>query len=96
MNNNNPNASSITSTPVTSTPVQPTSTDPTTAGAVASSNSGGSSPLSSSTTVNSMNDLKKKAPQLYNAMMQGIALQICNQMQEEQAQLEQLQQSYNR
>lgn len=36
---------------------------------------------SMSTTINSLQDLKKKAPTVYNAMMQGIAQNIVSQMQ---------------
>lgn len=49
-----------------------------------------------STTVSSMADLKTQAPQVYNAMMQGIGMNICNDMQHHQDQLKQLMDEYSR
>lgn len=44
---------------------------------------------SSSTTVSSLEDLKKKDPKLYHMMMQGIAMNICREMQHHQEHLKQ-------
>jgi len=46
--------------------------------------------LSGATTVSSMADLKKKSPKLYNMMMEGIAMDICNDMQHHQDKLKEL------
>lgn len=43
-----------------------------------------------STTIKSLDDLKKQAPKVYNSMMQGIAMTICNEMKEHQDQLKEL------
>lgn len=66
----------------------PSSANPTTAAAVASSNSPAG--LTTSTTINSLADLKKKAPEVYDKMMQGIAMTICNEMKAHQERLKQL------
>lgn len=43
----------------------------------------GSSPgYTTSTTVNSMADLRVKAPKIYHAMLEGIAIEMINQMQD--------------
>lgn len=34
--------------------------------------------------VSNLNDLKEKAPDVYHAMMQGIGMKICNEMQKHQ------------
>lgn len=34
--------------------------------------------------VSNMNELKERAPDLYKAMMQGLAMNICNEMQKHQ------------
>ena len=60
----------------------PTSTNPTTASQQASAQNGGEP--TSSTIVSSLSNLKDQAPKLYNAMLMGIATNICNQMQHAQ------------
>lgn len=67
----------------------PSAANPTTAGAVASSNAS-QAELSSTSTISSLADLKRKAPQVYNMMMQGIAMNICNDMQNHQDHLKQM------
>lgn len=37
-----------------------------------------------STTVNSMEDLKQKAPKVFDAMQEGVAIKICNSMRDHQ------------
>ncbi len=69
--------------------VQPSAANPTTAAAAVSSNTN-QSQLSSNTTVSSMADLKRKAPQVYQKMMEGIAMDICNQMQHHQERLKEM------
>lgn len=71
--------------PVTSTP---SSKDAITAGAVAQSNA--PAHYTAATTVHSMNDLRKKAPKLYKAMILGIAMNICQEMQHHQDRLKKL------
>lgn len=46
--------------------------------------------VTANTTVSSVADLKKKAPEVYNAMLQGIAIHICQEMQHHQSRLKQL------
>jgi len=82
-----PHVPAVTSTaPAAAT--APSSANALTAGAVASSNAPAN--LTSSTTINSLADLKKKAPQLYQQMMQGIGMSICNDMQHHQDRLKEL------
>lgn len=66
-------------------PVNPTSTDATTAGAIAQANY--DSVVSGDTNFSSLADLRRKAPKLYNMMMQGIAWNIITEMQHHQARL---------
>ncbi len=40
--------------------------------------------------VSSMADLKEKSPKVYNAMMQGIAINICREMQDHQRRLKKI------
>lgn len=70
---------------------QPSASDPTTAGAVASSND-----ASSATKVQSLQELKEKAPKVYKAILQGIAVNICNKMKDSEDRLKKLKESYNR
>jgi len=63
------------------------------AGSVTSNSSGGAS---SSTTVKDMNDLKKQAPEVYDAMMKGIAQQVCSSMQNHQDRLKRMMQEARR
>jgi hypothetical protein len=74
------------SVPQTPPPTTPSSANPTTAAALVSVNPA----YTSTTTVTSLADLKKKAPQVYNAMLLGIAQTICDQMQQDQNTLTQL------
>lgn len=75
------------------TVIQPAASNPTTAGAVAQSNSGGGD---MSSTISSLSDLKNKAPAVYKAMMQGIGMNICNEMKKHQDQLQELIDEYSR
>jgi len=43
-----------------------------------------------------MADLQAQSPEVYNAMMQGIAMNICNEMAREQAHLKQIQDEFRR
>lgn len=45
---------------------------------------------SSMTTISSMGQLKEIAPDVYNGMMQGIAMQICNEMKHHQDNIKKL------
>ncbi len=60
---------------------QPSSANPTVAGNVASANQGGGAGYSAATKVETVNDLKTKAPKLWQAMLLGIATNICNESQ---------------
>ncbi len=57
-------------------------------GAVASSSGGGESAISS------LADLQKQSPEVYRAMMQGIAIHICDDMKKHQERLKQLMRQY--
>jgi hypothetical protein len=78
--------------PVSSTPppaaAAPSSANAITAGAVASSNA--PSGLNASSKISSLADLKKKAPELYKKMLEGIGMSICNEMQHHQDRLKEL------
>lgn len=58
--------------------------------AASSSSPSGSSQVDITTRIGSMADLKEKAPKVYNAMLEGIAMQIVNQMSDAQARLKQM------
>lgn len=70
-------------------PAPPSSSNPATAAAVASVHASAGE-ANSNTRVNSLEDLKKKAPDLYKKMMEGIAMHICGEMREHQARLKKL------
>ncbi|KAF3361724.1 hypothetical protein PHSC3_001723 [Chlamydiales bacterium STE3] len=65
-------------------------------------NSGSSAPTSggggytTSTTVATLAQLKEKAPQVYNAMMEGLAMNIVSKMRSDQAHLKQIMREGNR
>jgi len=67
--------------------VAPSSANPATAGAVASANGG---EANSTTKISSIEDLKKKSPELYQKMLEGIGMAICNDMKEHQNRLKKL------
>ncbi len=46
--------------------------------------------VSGGTTASNMTQLKERAPQVYNAMMMGVAQNICNEMQQHQDRLKEL------
>lgn len=66
--------------PPAESPSVPSSADPSTAGQVVSTHS--KQQYTAATKINSIEDLKTKAPKLYNAMLQGIAMTICRDMQD--------------
>ncbi|MGK5594125.1 MAG: hypothetical protein ACSNEK_02050 [Parachlamydiaceae bacterium] len=74
------------STPSTAeTPSSPTSTSSTTG-----SSGSGDSGYSSNTTVGSISELQQKAPQVYQAMMEGLAMNIVGKMRDDQARLKKI------
>jgi hypothetical protein len=76
-----------------SNPVQEASTPAAAAAAATSSGApapAGASGYSSSTTISSMDQLQQAAPEVYQAMLQGIAIQICGQMQQQEQTLVQI------
>ena len=73
----------------------PSAANAITAGAVAQSNSN-SAGVTSSTTVNSIKELKEKAPEVYQKMMEGIAQNICGKMKDHQDRLKQMMRDANR
>lgn len=62
---------------------QPSASDPTTAGAAASSNPA----TFKDSKINSLEDLRTKAPQVYHQMELGLATSICSQMKRSQERL---------
>ena len=77
--------------PPTSNPTQvsaPSSADATTAGALAQAH--GNEKVSATTKIGSLDDLKKKAPKVYDKMMQSIGMTICSEMQRHQDRLKTL------
>lgn len=61
--------------------------NPTTAGAAATT---AQSSVTTSTSFNTLDDLRKKAPAVYNMMMQGIAWGMCSQMKHQQDHLKEI------
>lgn len=57
---------------------------------------GTASDFNASTQIGSMSDLKDKAPELYKAMMQGLATNICNDMKDHQDRLKEMQRQATR
>lgn len=68
--------------------VQPSASDPTTAAAAVGSNKPASQGFDGK--ISSLADLKKKAPKVYNMMMQSIGMGICREMEHHQARLKKL------
>lgn len=64
---------------------QPSSANPSTAGAAVQSNAPAN--YSSSTKISSLEDLKNKAPEVYNAMLKGLCMTIIRDMREHQEHL---------
>lgn len=75
--------------PVTPPTHAPSAADPTTAAAVASTHTHGGE-VNSNTKINSLKDLKEKAPELYNKMLESIAMHICGEMREHQDRLKRM------
>lgn len=48
------------------------------------------------TTISSLSDLREKAPKIYNAMLQGIAMNICQHMKHMEDQRKQIMKYYER
>lgn len=51
---------------------------------------GGQSSVSSDTKIKNLEELRKKAPNVYNKMLEGIAMNICNDMKHHQERLEEM------
>ena len=49
-----------------------------------------------STTISSMEDLRSQSPEVYKAMMEGIAMGICNEMQRHEATRKKIAEQYRR
>lgn len=63
-----------------------------TAGQIAEANNGGAAgdTYTSETRISSLNDLRTKAPKLWDAMLMGIAQSICQKMQDANARLKKI------
>ena len=73
-------------------PVSATSTSGATSPATSTgAPTGTAGEFNASTTIGSMSELKEKAPTLYNAMMQGVAAKISNDMKDHQERLKEMQ-----
>lgn len=72
-----PIAGAAPAAPTGAAPAAPSASDPTTAAGAATT---GGEPVTNLTTVNSLGDLRKKAPKVFGAMMMGIAQNICYDM----------------
>lgn len=70
-------------------PAAPSSAHAVTAGAVASANASPTD-VNASTKIGSLSDLKRKAPELYQKMIEGIGMKICGEMREHQDRLKKL------
>lgn len=68
----------------------------TTSTTTSTSPSGDGDGYTTSTTVSSLADLKEKAPQVYEAMMQGIGMNMVNKMRRDQEHLKQIMREGNR
>lgn len=75
--------------PISRAPVQPSSSNPATAEAAAAT-SGSKKEFTMSTTINSMEELKEKAPEFYKKMMEGIAMTIIKDMRQHQERLKKM------
>ncbi|CCB85665.1 MULTISPECIES: hypothetical protein [Parachlamydia] len=76
--------------PQAATPVASTSSSTSTSSTTSTTATGTTGNYTSTTSINSLADLKKKAPKVYNAMMQGIAMNICNEMKAHQDRLKKM------
>lgn len=75
--------------------VASTTTTSTTGGATAPTGTA-TGQFSAATPVANMADLKEKAPEVYKAMMEGIAMNIVNEMKDHQTRLKELQREAQR
>lgn len=66
----------------------PSASNALTAGAVAQSNA--SAETTGSTRIGSMDELRRKAPKVYQKMLEGIAMNICREMEHHQDRLKKL------
>jgi len=65
------------------------------AGAPAAGAASSAGNVTSATTVSNVQDMQKRAPQVYKAMVLGIAQNICNQMHDSSDHLIQMEKEYN-
>lgn len=81
-------------TPTPPAAAAPSSANAITAGAVAQSNS--DTGVTSSTKINSIKELREKAPEVYQKMLEGIAQNICGKMKDHQDRLKKMWRESNR
>ena len=67
-----------------------TATDSSAEAAASTDTKSPSGTADSFTTVNNMSELKTKAPEVYKAMMQGLATNICNEMKASQDRIKEM------
>lgn len=80
---------------VESTPQTTSTTTTTTTTSTGSPTSGGES-WGTNTTISTLEDLRKKAPKVYEAMIQGIGMNMVNKMRRDQEHLKQIMREGNR
>lgn len=76
--------------PISTSAVQPSSADPSVAGNVAQANKTTSKSFDMSTSIGSLEELRQKAPEVYQKMMEGIAYTVVQSMQRHQEHLEKI------
>ncbi|MCB1118737.1 MAG: hypothetical protein KDK65_02115 [Chlamydiia bacterium] len=78
-------------------PTNPTTigrVDATTSSEAVRANAAGNKDYDTATTINNMSDLKEKAPEVWKKTLEGIAQQICRQMQDHQDRIKELNRRY--
>jgi len=75
--------------PISTTRVQPSSANPATAEAAAAA-SGAKKKFSMGTTISSMTELKERAPEVYDKMLEGIAMTIIKGMRQHMERMKKL------
>jgi len=86
------------SSPNAPTPATPVQGAPA-ANQAAAADAAGASPtgeVTTMTTIGSLADLRQKSPKVYNAMMQGVAMNICNEMKHHEDEREKIIKDYER
>jgi len=89
MADNIPSFNIKSSEPISTKPVQPAQ-DPTTAGNAAQANKTSKKSFDADTKISSVGDLREKAPEVFDKMMEGIAMNIISRMRKAQERLKKM------